>query len=182
MRSWARLRGLEVIWPDETPAAVCGGVRPNEGARSGEAERTRGRAAHGFRARDAQRAQADWIADGEPAAAVGPWPGNREPCPHRRRPACLTPAATRKGSAPPRSTNTRTDIQGRRHSQSRPRRRRALRPRPRCLGRMCRWLAGAPRCRGGDRGNRPRPPPTPPWLSPLHHDRRSGRGGGNTRR
>ena len=80
MRSWARLRGLEVIWPDEMPAAVCGGVRPNEGARSGEAERTRGRAAHGFRSSDAQRAQADCFVDGEPAEAVRLWPGNWEPC------------------------------------------------------------------------------------------------------
>jgi len=43
-----RLRRLEVIWPDEPPATACGGVRPNVGARSGEAERTRGLAARGF--------------------------------------------------------------------------------------------------------------------------------------
>ena len=75
MRPWKRLRGLEVIWPDELPATACGGVRPNVGARSGEAERTRGLAARGFRSRDAQRATADRIADGDLAEAVRPWPG-----------------------------------------------------------------------------------------------------------
>ena len=182
MRSWTCLRGLEVIWPDEPPATACGGVGPNEAARSGEAERTRGRAAHGFRSRDAQTAPADRFAEIEPAEAVHPWPGRWEPCLCRRRPECLTPAVTRKGSAAPRSTSTRTDIQGTCHSQRRSRRRSVSRHRPRHRGRLCRCLAGSLRRRGGGRGSRPRPRPTPPWASSPRRDRRSDRGGGNTRR
>jgi hypothetical protein len=71
MRPWVRLRRLAVIGPVALPAAVCGGVRPNEGARSGEAEKARG-----FRSRDARRAQAASFADGNLAEAVRPWPAN----------------------------------------------------------------------------------------------------------